>query len=150
MIKDLPVQIVARADFHQARLQLAEYAQQLHGQGKPEPTVLASALLEHYLEPEDAQNIKVVESLSSQLEAAEKTLPVVNITMAARPTREQASRLAAWFRQEIAPTVLMTFHVDPAVLAGAVVRTTNYMHDLSLSTKLLKIKNPISGRLRHV
>lgn len=72
------------------------------------------------------------QALLAALERTKKTLPVVHITFAAEADREHLEQMAVWFRSHVHPQVVIEVGLQPALIAGAYVRTPNHVYDLSM------------------
>jgi F0F1-type ATP synthase delta subunit len=142
----LPATIYSPARLDAAIAELDDYSLALHAQHHDFD---ASTLLQSVLDANRAKgDKKAVDNLIAQLKTLQPKLPVVHLTLPSRPSFAQQQRLAGWFRSEVGPDVLVSFHVDITLLAGLTVRTPNYLHDLSIGTKFAGIE-PISERLKH-
>ena len=58
--------------------------------------------------------------------------PVVHISFASEPSASFMHKIAAWFREQIDPLVLINVGLEPSIAAGFTLRTLNHYHDFSL------------------
>lgn len=66
------------------------------------------------------------------LERTKKTLPIVHITLAVEADREHLEQIVLWLRSHVHPQAVIEVGLQPALIAGAYVRTSNQVFDLSL------------------
>ncbi len=104
----------------------------------PEPT----ALLEDVLDAAgiDHPTPDLLEALRKVLETMLAKAPVAHITLAALPRLPIKTKFAAWFRQEISPSMLLTFAVRTDIGGGAVVQTGSHVYDFSYRNLLMANK----------
>lgn len=72
------------------------------------------------------------QALLRALEQTKKSLPVIHVTFAAEVTREVLEQVVIWLRTHIHPQAVVEAGVQPALIAGVYVRTTNQVYDFSL------------------
>lgn len=65
-----------------------------------------------------------------------KSMTIVDITIAFRPTYEQIHHLVTWWRHEYDPAAILNITVKPELIAGAVIGYNGKRHDLSLQKGL--------------
>lgn len=58
--------------------------------------------------------------------------PKIHMSFATDPSSAFTAKIVAWLRGSIAPDVLLEVGLQPTIAAGAIVRTTNKVFDLSL------------------
>lgn len=71
-----------------------------------------------------------------QLRQLKDKAPVIHITFATVADGESLQYLAKWVREALHPQAIMTVGIQPALVAGAYVRTPNHVYDMSLRAKL--------------
>lgn len=71
-------------------------------------------------------------ALLQALERTKKTLPVVHVTFAAEANREHLEQVIAWLRSHVHSQAVVETGIQPALIAGAYVRTSNQVFDFSL------------------
>lgn len=70
------------------------------------------------------------------LDHIKRTAPVLHISFNDNPPQRFMSQLVDYLRREIHPLVLVTVGLQPSVVAGCVIRSTNKYFDLSLRKDL--------------
>lgn len=75
-------------------------------------------------------------TLIQQLRILKEKAPVIHMTFAITVDRKSLEELAEWLRAEINPQVVIEVGLQPGLVAGVYVRTSNHVHDLSLRTAL--------------
>jgi hypothetical protein len=74
--------------------------------------------------------------LIKQLHQLKDSAPVVHMTFATAADSESLQQLVQWLRQSVHPQAVIAVGLQPALVAGVYVRTTNHVHDMSLRAKL--------------
>ncbi len=62
--------------------------------------------------------------------------PVVHMTFAVEADYESLGQLVAWLRSNVHPQAIIATGLQPALIAGVYLRTSNSVHDLSLRGKI--------------
>lgn len=62
--------------------------------------------------------------------------PVVHMTFATTAKQEVLSKLAAWLREKIHPQAIIAVGLQPNLIGGVYVRTTNKVFDMSMRAQL--------------
>ncbi len=75
-------------------------------------------------------------SLLQELRQLKNALPVVHITFSVMADGESLQKIVAWFRESVHPQTVIDVGLQPALVAGVHLRTTNRVHDLSLRKAL--------------
>ena len=70
--------------------------------------------------------------LKAFLQSLETTAPTVHISFAVEATIAVITRMVQWMRANVHPHVLVEIGMQPTIVAGCVVRTTNKVFDFSL------------------
>lgn len=70
--------------------------------------------------------------LIKQLHLLKEHMPVIHMTFAVDADRESLTKLTQWVRTSISPQAVIEVGLQPALIAGVSVRTTNHIHDLSM------------------
>jgi F0F1-type ATP synthase delta subunit len=78
------------------------------------------------------------------------TAPVVHISFAVEPDVKFITDIAKWFREEIAPNIVLQIGVQPSIGVGCVVRTTNKFFDFSLRKHLVDSSDLFKQRIEGV
>jgi hypothetical protein len=76
--------------------------------------------------------------LIKQLRALKENAPVIHMTFAVPADRESLQQLVAWLRSSVHPQAVVSVGLQPALVAGVSIRTTNRVHDLSMRSALKK------------
>ena len=71
-----------------------------------------------------------------QLHQLKDTVPVIHMTFATPADSESLQQLVQWLRQSVHPQAVIEAGLQPSLIAGVYLRTTNHVHDLSLRAKL--------------
>jgi hypothetical protein len=74
--------------------------------------------------------------LVRQLRLLKDNLPVIHMTFAVKADPESLQQLMAWLRQSVHPQAVISVGLQPALIAGVYLRTSNKVMDLSLRAKL--------------
>lgn len=91
-----------------------------------------------------------IDELVKALEDYKSSAPSITITLAAVPSGEVKSKLVAWCRKELAPSVLVSFRLNRNILGGMVVAYGSHIHDWSFRRKLLEPDKPFTEVLANV
>lgn len=67
-----------------------------------------------------------------QLQYLQRHAPALHISFASDPSAAFVSRLTNWMRSNIHPHILLNVGLQPAIVAGCVLRTANRQFDMSL------------------
>lgn len=70
--------------------------------------------------------------LITQLRAVKEKAPIVHMVFAVDPDPSVTVYLAAWIRQNLHPTALLTVGLQPRIVGGCVIRTPDHLYDFSL------------------
>lgn len=80
--------------------------------------------------------------LSDRLKYLHKAAPQIHLSFAVQPPMHVVDSLLAWFRTNGHPATLVQVGVDPSIVVGCRVRTTNKVFDFSFA-KLLNISSAV-------
>lgn len=137
----LPASIISRADVSRLVNELERVDNDLTtsavrakvgGQATGTPTMseqLATFLQQNGLELTDSN---ARSKLILRLRALKDTVPVVHMTFAVEADPESLGQIALWLRQTVHPLAVIAVGLQPGLVAGAYVRTSNKVFDLSL------------------
>ena len=92
---------------------------------------------------EEADRKKLLEIL----EKLQETSPVIHISFASEPTVSVMEKIVGWCRENIHPYVLVNNGLQPSVIVGCEVRTTNKVFDMSLRSKFEKMQDVLAKQL---
>lgn len=74
--------------------------------------------------------------LVKQLHLLKDNVPVIHMTFAVTADRESLSELAAWLRGSVHPQAVIAAGLQPSLVAGVYLRTSNRVHDFSMRAAL--------------
>ncbi len=74
--------------------------------------------------------------LITSLRKLKDQAPVVHMTFATTADQDSLSQIADWLRRSVHPQCLLVVGLQPGLISGAYIRTTNQVHDLSVRAKL--------------
>jgi hypothetical protein len=80
-------------------------------------------------------------AIIKELRRLKDEAPIVHMTFATEADPESLAQLVNWFRESIHPQAVIAVGLQPALVAGVYLRTTNHVHDLSLRAKLLSSRD---------
>ena len=149
----LPDDLYSPDQLSVAMLELGDYQNALHDVGvratagtkKQVETIEPSALLASIAKANDIDlaNPASLDVLHTQLEDMMNKAPIAHITLAAAPNHSIKQQLVAWFRQQISPTMLLTFAAYSDMGGGIVVQAGSHVYDFSFKRQLLANKQKI-------
>lgn len=85
-----------------------------------------------------------------QLRALKDNAPMIHMTFASSPDRNSLQRLVDWLREKVHPQALIAVGLQPELIGGVHVRTTNHMHDMSLRAQLAGHRDVITQELEAI
>jgi len=88
--------------------------------------------------------------LVKTLEEYTKTAPSITVTLAATPTSSLRTNLVTWFRENIAPDILVNFRFNATLLGGMVISYGSRVFDWSFRRQILASRKNFPGVLRRV
>lgn len=141
----LPASLVTKGDI--SRL-LAEVEQvdnefiEAHARGKVGADGTIHPALSGNLSDFLAANEFVIEDgdtrgmLVRELRRLKEILPVIHITFSVSADGESLQKIVTWFRDSVHPQAVLDVGLQPALVAGVHLRTTNHVHDFSVRAVL--------------
>lgn len=109
-----------------------------NGVGQQNQVRLSAQLLDFLTHNQLTVNDEQTRSrLIKQLHQLKDNAPVVHMTFATTVDGESLQQLAQWLRQSVHPQAVIEVGLQPSLIAGVYVRTTNQVHDMSLRAKLV-------------
>lgn len=75
-------------------------------------------------------------ALIVQLRQLKNIVPVVHMTFSTEADSESLQQLAQWLRTSVHPQAVVEVGLQPSLIAGVYLRTTNKVHDLSMRAAL--------------
>lgn len=85
--------------------------------------------------------------LKSLEEARDKSL-VMHISFATEPSSSFLEKITGWCRENVDPYVLINVGLQPSVVVGCEVRTTNKVFDMSLRSKFEEMRQILIKKLK--
>ena len=76
--------------------------------------------------------------LIKQLRSLKESVPVIHMTFAVPADRGSLQQLVQWLRTSVHLQAVLSVGLQPALVAGVSVRTTNRVHDFSMRSALKK------------
>jgi Xaa-Pro aminopeptidase len=74
--------------------------------------------------------------LIKEMRLLKENAQVIHMTFAVPADGESMQQIAKWFRESVHPQTVIDVGLQPGLIAGAYVRTTNHVHDMSLRAAL--------------
>jgi G3E family GTPase len=74
--------------------------------------------------------------LVKHLRHLKSTAPTIHLTFAAVPDKQSLRRIVAWLRNSVHAHAVILVGLQPSLIGGVYIRTTNHVHDLSLRAQL--------------
>lgn len=74
--------------------------------------------------------------LIKQMHLLKDKVPTIHMTFAVKTDPESLGKLAQWLRTSVHPQAVISVGLQPALVAGVYLRTTNHVYDLSLRAAL--------------
>lgn len=140
----LPTLISSPGDVSRARRELESLDNYLEAQRLREPGAPMDRLpkLSRSLnELAETNNLNLLhrtvrQELERYLDSVRNGAPVIHVSFASDPSSASLQKIVVWLRQNIRPDVLVQVGLQPGIVAGCVVRTTNRYFDFSLRKHL--------------
>lgn len=141
----LPPSIVSKADFAHmvneieridSELTTSAVRQKVGAESLPLPAMsdqLTAFLQQNNITLTATYNVS---DLIQRLQKLKDTAPIIHMTFAVEADRESLGQIAFWLRQSIHPQALIAVGLQPGLVAGVYMRTTNKVFDLSLKGAL--------------
>ena len=101
----------------------------------------------------DLNNTKARSAYIKLLRQLKDKVRVVNMTFAVVADPESLQQLTSWLRASVHPQTVIEAHLQPALVAGVYLRTTNHVFDLSVRNALKSKRGELEkelGALRDV
>lgn len=84
----------------------------------------------------DLRDTQIRQELIKQLRLLRDEAPVLHMTFAVDADQDSLRQLAQWARGSVHPQALLAVGLQPSLVAGVYVRTTNHVLDLSMRSRL--------------
>ena len=137
----LPPSMVSKLDIsrlanevEQVDNDLTEAALRAKTNGGEVPKPVVSEQLSAFLEKngQTLDNAGERTELIKQLRELKENVPVLHMTFAVPADGESLQQLADWVRNSVHPQAVIEVGLQPALVAGVYLRTTNHVHDFSV------------------
>ena len=140
----LPVLMSSPSDVSRVRRELGALdsylaSQQLREPGTPVDRLPKLSRMLNDLAETNGLNLlhhTVRQELEQYLDIVRGQAPVIHVSFASDPSSASLQKIVVWLRQNIRPDVLLQVGLQPGIVAGCVVRTTNQYFDFSLRKHL--------------
>ncbi len=140
----LPPSLVSRSDATRLLREIKDYDELATQRSLAKGTKRRSTPTRHseqLIELAEAQSLSLAsaadrDEIINQLASLLETAPAVHIDFATEPSARALHRIVQWFREEIHPQALVEVGLQPSLVAGCVVRTTNRYFDYSVRSQL--------------
>jgi F0F1-type ATP synthase delta subunit len=86
---------------------------------------------------------KLLKSLEELLEKS----PTIHISFASEPSNDFLQKIVSWSRKNVHPYSLINVGLQPSVIVGCEVRTTNKVFDMSLRNKFGQMREVLIKKL---
>ncbi len=138
----LPESVVTKADLSRLIREVEEYSEaayqaEVRGGTAPSAHYASPALQLLAHRQEDTLNSRQARhKLLDQLRALQGGAIPVHVAFASQPSIKALQQLVVWFRKNVDPTIVVQVEVDPSIIGGCVVRTTNRVFTFTLAEAL--------------
>lgn len=157
----LPSSISSRQDLMAVLLEIRGYAkwfahnaikERVHAKHATPPPVLSQGAMDlvKLASSKKLLSTQDLEALIDALETYTKTASTVTITLAAPATGDIRQTLVGWCRENIAPSVLVSFKFNANLLGGMVIHHGSHVFDWSFRRELLAKRAAFPEVLRRV
>lgn len=128
------------------------YQTNLRMPGRPVTLPKSSKMLDDLAE---ANGVSLLEEddrrkLLVALEKTAENSPIMHISFAAEPSNSFLEKIVGWSRENIDPHILVNVGLQPSVVVGCEVRTTNKVFDMSLRSKFEQMHDVLAKKLKEV
>ena len=152
----LPSSLATRSDLQRLiteieRIDNSLNSAQIHEQiGHPaDDSLTTSRQLADFLQINDI-DIKNGEDRSRLLHDARHlkiTAPVIHVTFATSADNDELTKIVDWVRQSVHPMAVLTVGLQPSLIGGVYIRTTNKVFDFSVRSQLANGRHIIKQEL---
>ena len=70
------------------------------------------------------------------------------MSFANEPSNEAISKIVEWLRSEVSSYVLLHIGIQPSIIAGCTLRTTNKVFDFSMRSRIVESKAILREEIR--
>lgn len=154
---NLPDRIVSSSDLIKAARELEKiddflYQTRLRMPGRPVTLPKSSKTLDDLANANDVSLLdeeKRRALLKSMQELIEKS-PIMHMSFASEPSSIFMEKIIRWGRKNVHPHLLINIGLQPSVMVGCEIRTTNKVFDLSLRNKFKQMREVLINKLEEV
>lgn len=141
----LPASVVSRLDvsklvseMEQVDSELTSAAVRSKAGASEQPKPVLSDKLSEFLQKNELNldDSRDRSDLIKQIRKLKDTVPVIHMTFAVAADRDSLQKLTQWLRDSIHPQAVIAVGLQPALVGGVYLRTTNRIHDFSLRAKV--------------
>tara|TARA_Y100001970_G_scaffold250241_1_gene321816 strand:- start:256 stop:738 length:483 start_codon:yes stop_codon:yes gene_type:complete len=138
----LPESVVTKADLSRLIREVEEYSEvayQAEVRGSTAPSVhYASPALQFLARQQEGilNSRQARHTLLDQLHTLQGVVIPVHVGFASQPSIKALQQLVVWFRKNVDPSIVVQVGVDPSIIGGCVVRTTNRVFTFTLAEAL--------------
>ncbi len=152
----LPANIVSKGDISRMVREFEALDNALTAQtvrkkagGESEAAPAQSPQLSGFLDanPVDLENTASRSAYIKQLRLLKDHVRIMNMTFAVVADPESLQQLSAWIRQSVHPQTVIEAHLQPALVAGVYLRTTNHVFDMSVRNALKSKRSDLEKEL---
>jgi hypothetical protein len=150
----LPEDLISSIDLNRTLRELAAlddslYQANLRAPGEPTKIARSSRILEDVASSNGISllNAQHRAELIKALKAFDAHAPRLHMSFAAEPSAKFTHQIIVWLRENIHPLLLLEIGLQPTLAAGAMVRTTNKVFDLSLRSHFAKNRHLLNEKI---
>ncbi|HEX5798107.1 MAG TPA: hypothetical protein VFX79_02025 [Candidatus Saccharimonadales bacterium] len=153
----LPNRIAGTSDLAKTQRELEKvddflYQTNIRMPGRPVTLPKSSKMLDDLAEINGVSLLEEADrkELLQALEKLSETAAVMHISFAAEPSNSFLEKIVDWARTNIDPFVLVNVGLQPSVIVGCEVRTTNKVFDMSLRNKFEHMHDVLAKKLGEI
>lgn len=90
------------------------------------------------------------QQLLQQVRHFKDTMPLIHLTFATEADSESLQQLVTWMRASLHPQTVLTVGLQPDLIGGVHIRTTNHMYDCSVRARLGDARHLITEELEAI
>lgn len=150
----LPNRIAGSSDLAKTQRELEKvddflYQTNIRMPGRPVTLPKSSKMLDDLAEVNGLSLLEAADrkKLLEALEKLSQNSSVMHISFASEPSNSFLEKIVSWSRENIDPFVLVNVGMQPSVIVGCEVRTTNKVFDMSLRSKFEKMHDVLVKKL---
>ena len=137
----LPVSILSKADLARAIRELEDYDRQAQQAALRGATLAVTHFSQGIIEIARTEELQLDatsdrQQLLSQLQHLQGQTQQVNVSFAVQPSRRVVETITTWLRRNVSPSIIVQVGIQPSLIGGCVIRTTNRVFDFGFSQHL--------------